>query len=69
MTRADDEKLLRALHLCARGNTTTTAARAVGIPRSTLSKAMSRIKTEDCLHDPTAEAYWQKNTLSRKDTL
>ena len=58
--RDDDERLLRALHLCARGNTIAMAARAVSTPRTTLTQAIARVRTEDCLHDPNAEAYWQR---------
>jgi transposase-like protein len=67
MTRAEDEKLLRALHLCARGNTVRAAARAVGVPPSTLSKAIARVRNDDCLHDPSAKTHWQKTPPNRKD--
>jgi hypothetical protein len=58
--RDDDERLLRALHLCARGNTIAMAARAIRTPRTTLTQAIARVRTEDCLQDPAAEAYWQR---------
>jgi transposase-like protein len=69
MTRADDEKLLRAIYLCVRGNTIRTAARAINLAPSTLSKAISRVRDEDCIHDPSAITYWQKHLPHRKDVL
>lgn len=42
-TRADDEKLLRALALRDRGHSTASIARAVGIPRNVLNGLLSRV--------------------------
>ena len=58
MTRADDERLLYALDLYARGHTIGAVARATGIPQTSLRRYIARIRTEDSLTDPAAEAYW-----------
>ena len=58
MTRADDERLLYALDLYARGHTIGAVARAAGIPQTSLRRHIARIRTEDSLTEPSARPYW-----------
>jgi DNA-binding NarL/FixJ family response regulator len=59
MTRAEDDKTLRMLDLHQRGHSAASIARALNMTRTAVQNRISRVVTEDCLHDPTAAAWWQ----------
>lgn len=60
-TRADDETLLSALALFARGASMADIARGTGVPRTTLRRRIGAVIRADTAADPDAAAYWRAN--------
>jgi len=60
MTREDDERDLRILHLHTKGMLRTHIAAQIGVCTKTVSNVITRVCNDDATHDPEAKDYWEQ---------
>jgi biotin operon repressor len=66
MDRAADERLLRLLHLRARGLSLSIIGRKMGMTKTAVQKSILRVRDADCAHDPEAAPWWRLQELETR---